>query len=160
MRALNITQTLLDKVNRQAHATQSKHATMVHLALGEISELDPASLQTHWNELSKGTPAEHAQLRFRLIPAEVQCMACIEAIIPSFANRGISIVSICWACSIRHRIAGLLPAADIKSRTSRLARSPIACTQSCILCLMANFAKAETSVSGVVICPDVLGLSE
>jgi hydrogenase nickel incorporation protein HypA/HybF len=78
MRTLNITQTLLDKVNRQAHATQSKRVTTIHIALGEISELDPASLQTHWNELSKGTPAEHAQLHFRLIPAEVQCMACFQ----------------------------------------------------------------------------------
>ena len=78
MRTLNITQTLLDKVNRQAHTTQSKRVTTIHIALGEISELDPASLQIHWNELSKGTPAEHAQLHFRLIPAEVQCMACFQ----------------------------------------------------------------------------------
>ena len=78
MRELNITRTLLDKVNRQAHATHSKRVITVHIALGEISELDPAALQTHWTELSKGTPAEHAQLRFRLIPAEVQCMACFQ----------------------------------------------------------------------------------
>jgi len=78
MRAINITQTLIDKANYQAHATQSKRVTMIHIALGEISELDPTSLQTHWNELSKGTPAEHARLYFRLIPAEVQCMACFQ----------------------------------------------------------------------------------
>jgi hydrogenase nickel incorporation protein HypA/HybF len=78
MRELNITQTLLHKANRQAHATQSKRVTIIYIALGEISELDQTSLQTHWNELSKGTPAEHAQLHFRLITAEVQCMACFQ----------------------------------------------------------------------------------
>ena len=78
LRELNITQTLLDKVNRQAHETNSQRITTIHLALGEISELDQTSIQTHGNELSKGTPAEHAQLHFRLIPAEVQCMACFQ----------------------------------------------------------------------------------
>lgn len=78
MRELNITQTLLDKTLRHVSETHSKRATILHLALGEIAELDPASLQTHWNELSKGTPAEHAHLHFRLIPAEVQCMACFQ----------------------------------------------------------------------------------
>jgi hydrogenase nickel incorporation protein HypA/HybF len=50
----------------------------LNIALGELSELDPASIQNHWNQLAKGTPAEHAQLHFRLIPAEVQCMACFS----------------------------------------------------------------------------------
>jgi hydrogenase nickel incorporation protein HypA/HybF len=78
MREPNIIQTFIDKANRQAHVSHTKRVTVIHIALGEISELDPASLQAHWKELSQGTPAEHAQLRFRLIPAEVQCMACFQ----------------------------------------------------------------------------------
>ena len=78
MRERNITQTFIYKANRQALANHSKRVITIHIALGEIAELDPASLQTHWNELSQGTPAEHAQLHFRLIPAEVQCMACFQ----------------------------------------------------------------------------------
>ena len=58
--------------------TKEKSVTTIHLALGEISELDLTAIQTHWRELSKGTPAEHAQLHFRLITAEVQCMACFQ----------------------------------------------------------------------------------
>jgi len=83
MRELNIIQTLLDQANRQASMTSSKRATTLHIALGEISELDPTSLQTHWNELSIGTPVEHAQLHIRLIPAEVQCMACFQKYHPA-----------------------------------------------------------------------------
>lgn len=55
----------------------------IHLALGELSELDPASIQIYWKELSKGTLAEHVQLHFRLIPAEVQCMACFSKYHPA-----------------------------------------------------------------------------
>jgi hydrogenase nickel incorporation protein HypA/HybF len=78
MRALHITQTFLTKVIRHINETHSARALTLHIALGEISELDPSSLQAHWDELSQGTPAEHAQLHFRLIPAEVQCMACFQ----------------------------------------------------------------------------------
>ena len=78
MRERNIIQALIDKANRQARVTPSKRVITIHIALGEISELDPASLQTHWNELSQSTPAEHAQLHFRLVSAEVQCMACFQ----------------------------------------------------------------------------------
>jgi hydrogenase nickel incorporation protein HypA/HybF len=78
MRALHITQTFLTKVIRHINETHASRALTLHIALGEISELDQASIQTHWDELSQGTSAEHAQLRFRLIPAEVQCMACFQ----------------------------------------------------------------------------------
>ena len=78
MRELNITQTFIAKVIRQLNEIHSKRVVTIHIAIGEISELDQTSIQTHWTELSKGTLAEHAQLHFRLIPAEVQCMACFQ----------------------------------------------------------------------------------
>jgi len=83
MRELNITRTFLDKAIRQLNETHSKRVMALQIALGEISELDQTSIQTHWNELSQGTPAEHAQLHFRLIPAEVQCMACFQKYHPT-----------------------------------------------------------------------------
>jgi len=70
--------TLIHKVVDHVQLANSDHVVTVHMVLGEIAGLDPASIQTHWNELSKGTLAEHAQLHFRLIPAEVQCMACFS----------------------------------------------------------------------------------
>ena len=83
MRERNIIQAFIDKANRQARVTHSKRVIKIHIALGEISELDPASLQTYWKELSQGTPAEHAQLHFRLVSAEVQCMACFQKYHPA-----------------------------------------------------------------------------
>ena len=56
----------------------SKQIDGIYLALGELSELDHADLRAQWTDLTKGTPLEHAPLHVRLIPAEVQCMACFQ----------------------------------------------------------------------------------
>lgn len=76
MHELQSTQNILRKLLLQARDTERiKH---IHLVIGEISELDPELIRKNWSELSTGTPAEHAQLHFRLIKAEVQCMACFS----------------------------------------------------------------------------------
>ena len=50
----------------------------VRVAFGEICELDQGVIQKYWDELKVGTLLEHAELSFRLIDAEVQCMACFK----------------------------------------------------------------------------------
>ena len=80
MRELQSTQTILNKSLLQVPDT--KRIKNIHLIIGEISELDQKLIQQHWRELSKGTPAEHAQLHFRLIKAEVQCMSCFSKYSP------------------------------------------------------------------------------
>lgn len=79
MREFQSTQAILQKSLLQAGNTKIKN---IYLALGEIAELNPSLIQQHWNDLSKGTPAEQAQLHFRLIRAEVQCMACFGKYYP------------------------------------------------------------------------------
>lgn len=74
MREFQPTQMILNKSLLQAQS--SMPIKKVCIALGEISELDPKLILQQWQELSKGTRAEHAQLQFRLIKAEVQCMSC------------------------------------------------------------------------------------
>jgi hydrogenase nickel incorporation protein HypA/HybF len=76
MREIQATQSILTKVLLKAGQSNAKRIKTVHLAIGEIAELDQNSIQKHWHELSKGTPVERAQLHFRLITAKVQCMAC------------------------------------------------------------------------------------
>ena len=75
MRELQSIKALVEKMIHRAEAARIQH---IHLALGELSELDRDALQNHWGELTKGTPLEHARLRFRLIHAEAQCMACFK----------------------------------------------------------------------------------
>ena len=80
MRELQSTQTILNKSLLQVPDT--KRIKNIHLVIGEISQLDQKLIRHHWRELSKGTPAEHAQLHFRLIKAEVQCMSCFSKYYP------------------------------------------------------------------------------
>lgn len=75
MRELHAIQSILAKALLKA-AESKKPIKSLQIALGEISELDPRSIQQQWHELSLGTAAERAQLHFRFIKAEVQCMAC------------------------------------------------------------------------------------
>jgi hydrogenase nickel incorporation protein HypA/HybF len=69
---------ILTKALLKARESNARHIMMLQLAIGEISEFDRHSMQKHWDELSRGTAAERAQLHFRLIQAEVQCMACFK----------------------------------------------------------------------------------
>jgi hydrogenase nickel incorporation protein HypA/HybF len=78
MHERNAIQSVLAKALLQARESKVKRLRSLRLVIGEISELDQGSLQTYWEELSRGTIAERAQLQFRLIAAEVQCMACFR----------------------------------------------------------------------------------
>ncbi|MCC6300784.1 MAG: hydrogenase maturation nickel metallochaperone HypA [Anaerolineales bacterium] len=60
---------------REQDAAKIKNLQIV---IGEIAELDQDAIRSHWRELGEGTPAERAQLHFRLIKAEAQCMACFQ----------------------------------------------------------------------------------
>jgi hydrogenase nickel incorporation protein HypA/HybF len=70
-------QSILAKALLKAREANKRVRSLL-FALGEISELDPASIQEQWEQLSQGTLAERAQLHFRFIKAEVQCMACFQ----------------------------------------------------------------------------------
>ncbi|HEX9331257.1 MAG TPA: hydrogenase maturation nickel metallochaperone HypA [Anaerolineales bacterium] len=76
MRELSAIQSILTKALLTARESNAKRIKSLQLAIGEISELDQNLIQFHWDEISRGTLAEQGQLRFRLINAEVQCMAC------------------------------------------------------------------------------------
>jgi len=76
MREYLSTQNILKKLLLQLK--DARRIKNIYLVMGEISELDRNLILEHWRELSKQTPAEHAQLHFRLSQADVQCMACFN----------------------------------------------------------------------------------
>jgi hydrogenase nickel incorporation protein HypA/HybF len=78
MRELHAIRAILNRAILKAREDEAAHITGLHLAIGEIAEFDQNVIQGHWNDLSKGTPAEAAQLHFRVITAEVQCMSCFR----------------------------------------------------------------------------------
>jgi len=75
MREYESTKALHAKVLQKLSGARVKS---IRIAYGEICELDQDKIREKWHELSEGTPLEHAQLDFRLINAEVQCMACFK----------------------------------------------------------------------------------
>jgi hydrogenase nickel incorporation protein HypA/HybF len=82
MRELQATQSILAKALSKARESNAKRIKTVQLAIGEIVKLDQTSIQKYWKEISQGTLAERAQLHFRLIHAEMQCMACFRKYYP------------------------------------------------------------------------------
>ena len=82
MRQLYAIQSILAKALLKARESH-QGVRSIRVALGEIAEIDTASIQNQWDELSKGTPVERAPLHFRFIKAEVQCMACFQKYHPS-----------------------------------------------------------------------------
>jgi hydrogenase nickel incorporation protein HypA/HybF len=74
MRELQAVQNILKKSLSQAG--NARRIKNIYLVMGELAELDQHLIRQHWRELGRGTPAEHAQIIFRLTSAEVQCMAC------------------------------------------------------------------------------------
>ena len=81
MRELHAIRSIFAKALLSARES-NRRVRSLHIALGEISELDQTSIQEHLGELSKGTPVERAQLHFRSIKAELQCMACFQKYYP------------------------------------------------------------------------------
>ena len=66
---------LFEKILKRADAARVRQ---IQFALGEMSGLDQTIIQQQWDGLIKGTPLEHARIRFRSIIAEAQCMACFK----------------------------------------------------------------------------------
>ena len=75
MREQRSIKAVFDKIIQQDQAERIK---MVQIAIGEISELDQNIIQQCWYDLCKDTLLEHAQLCFRFIMGEAQCMACFK----------------------------------------------------------------------------------
>ena len=78
MRELQFIQPILDRSLHKARESHAKRILSLQLAVGEIAGLDQDVIREHWDRLSHGTLAEHARLDFRMIQAEVQCMACFQ----------------------------------------------------------------------------------
>ena len=69
---------IFDKVLNKMCNLNTGSVKSIHLVMGEISELNQNSIQKYWKEISNGTHAEDAELCFRVVTAEVQCMACFQ----------------------------------------------------------------------------------
>ena len=76
MHESGVTQEMLRVVLEEATKARISKITHINIALGELSHMTPESVQSHFQEFSKGTPAEGAILAFRSVEGNVDF--CIE----------------------------------------------------------------------------------
>lgn len=76
MHELPVTQSILEIALRHAEKSNAKRITDLYLVMGELATLVDDSIQFYWDIIAEGTIAQGAQLHFRRVPAELQCMAC------------------------------------------------------------------------------------
>ncbi len=74
MHELMVTQNVLDIALKQVSGGQK--ITALYLVVGKLSSMIDESVQFYWDIISEGTAAQGAQLHFRRIPANMQCVDC------------------------------------------------------------------------------------
>lgn len=73
MHELSITESILEIALRHA---AGRRVASVHLVIGELSSYVDESIQLFWEELTRGTLAEEAVLKFAREPGELLCVDC------------------------------------------------------------------------------------
>ena len=73
MHERSLTQNILDHTLKNA---SSKRVVQVNLSIGQFSDEREEAIQFYWDDISRGTPAEGAQLHFQRVEAEMKCLNC------------------------------------------------------------------------------------
>ena len=62
MHELSLLQDLFNKIQQIAKDAQSDQITKVHVQLGALAHISPEHFREHFEDMSQGTLAEHAEL--------------------------------------------------------------------------------------------------
>ena len=76
MHELPVTRSILGIVVRHAEANNVDKVLTIHLSIGALSDLEAEWIQTYFDHLSRGTPAEGATLQVRRSPLTFRCEPC------------------------------------------------------------------------------------
>jgi hydrogenase nickel incorporation protein HypA/HybF len=79
MHELAITQSMLELVLKQAEQAKAKEIGKINLVIGEMTGVVGESVRFYFDFLSKGTPAENAELTFKMVPTKARCRNCGES---------------------------------------------------------------------------------
>ncbi len=82
MHELAVTQSILDIVLQNASQAQATKITNIYLVIGDLSSIVDDSVQFYWDIISKDSIAEGAQLQFRRITTQFECLDCHEVYQP------------------------------------------------------------------------------
>jgi hydrogenase nickel incorporation protein HypA/HybF len=76
MHELQVTERILDVVLKHAAGHDVSSIVVIHLRIGELSDLEDEWLQRYFDYLSRGTLAENARLAIERAPIVMRCEAC------------------------------------------------------------------------------------
>ena len=74
MHELSITESILEIALRHAQSLDATRIQNIYLVIGQLSTVVDESVQFYWGLVAEGTIAEDAQLQFRRIAAEMECL--------------------------------------------------------------------------------------
>ena len=83
MHELSVTESLLKIAVEHAEKANAQRVTDLNIVIGDLASMVDDSIQFYWEIIAKGTIAEQAKLHFRRVPAELQCMSCLEKYRPT-----------------------------------------------------------------------------
>lgn len=76
MHELSVTESILNIVVKNALANKAEKVMVVHLRIGDLTDLVDEYIQHYFDYLSKGTVAEGARLNIERSPIVFQCNDC------------------------------------------------------------------------------------
>jgi hydrogenase nickel incorporation protein HypA/HybF len=76
MHELSVTENILEIALRHAAEAQANRITNLYLVIGQLSSIVDDSIQFYWDIITRGTPAEGAQLHFERIQTRLSCQDC------------------------------------------------------------------------------------
>lgn len=76
MHELPVTRSILGIVLRHAEANGVQRVMAIDLSIGALSDLEAEWIQSYFDHLSRGTPAEGATLRVKRSPLTFRCEPC------------------------------------------------------------------------------------
>ncbi len=76
MHELQVTERILDIVLRHASGHDVSRIVVIHLRIGELTDLEDEWIQRYFDYLSRGTIAENAKLAIRREPIVLECESC------------------------------------------------------------------------------------
>ncbi|NIS83090.1 MAG: hydrogenase maturation nickel metallochaperone HypA [Anaerolineales bacterium] len=98
MHELPVTESILEIALRHAEAAQASRVKSVFLVVGQLSSIVDDSVQFYWELIGQGTIAEGAQLHFRRVATEFECLDCLQGYTPSEDELG---CPLCGGANVR-----------------------------------------------------------
>jgi hydrogenase nickel incorporation protein HypA/HybF len=86
MQELDFAESMLQTALLHASRVGARRIAELHLAIGQLSAIVVDLIQSHWDNISRGSPAEGARLHFRQVLTRLRCLACERVYTPRSGN--------------------------------------------------------------------------